>query len=116
MCADGDVHETPCRPFAAHEVTQKPGAGRDPHRHDNLPLFGIGRERSDTFWRGVLRQLIARGALRVKSGEYASLELVTDEARPVMTACTTVQDPNPSIWCGSVAAARRERNVDGVQP
>jgi len=54
------------------------------NRHDKLPLFGIGRDHSQDFWRGVLRQLIARGALRVKSGEYASLELVQDEARPIL--------------------------------
>jgi ATP-dependent DNA helicase RecQ len=54
------------------------------NRHDQLALFGIGRERTGDFWRGVLRQLIARGALRVKSGEYASLELVQEEARPIL--------------------------------
>jgi ATP-dependent DNA helicase RecQ len=54
------------------------------NRHDKLPLFGIGREHTQDFWRGVVRQLIARGALRVKSGEYASLELVPDEARPIL--------------------------------
>jgi ATP-dependent DNA helicase RecQ len=60
------------------------------NRHDKLALFGIGRERSGDFWRGVLRQLIARGALRVKSGEYASLELVDTEARPILRGETQV--------------------------
>jgi ATP-dependent DNA helicase RecQ len=71
------------------------------NRHDKLALFGIGRDRTQDFWRGVLRQLIARGALRVKSGDYASLELVTEEARPilrgetqVMLADTPVELPN----------------------
>jgi ATP-dependent DNA helicase RecQ len=54
------------------------------NRHDKLALFGIGRAHSQDYWRGVVRQLIARGALRVKSGEYASLELVPDEARPIL--------------------------------
>ena len=66
------------------------------NRHDKLALFGIGRERSDDFWRGVLRQLVARGALRVKSGEYASLELVDAEARPILRGETQVmlhEDP-----------------------
>ena len=53
------------------------------NNHDKLALFGIGRERPEAFWRGVLRQLVARGALRVKSGEYASLEL-TEAARPIL--------------------------------
>ena len=69
------------------------------NRHDKLALFGIGRERSDDFWRGVLRQLVARGALRVKSGEYASLELVDSQARPILRGETQVmlhEDPPPA--------------------
>jgi ATP-dependent DNA helicase RecQ len=54
------------------------------NRHNELPLFGIGKDQPENFWRGVLRQLVARGALRVKDGEYASLELVNDTARPIL--------------------------------
>jgi ATP-dependent DNA helicase RecQ len=60
------------------------------NNHDKLALFGIGSDRSATFWRGVLQQLIARGALRVKSGEYAGLELVDTEARPILRGETQV--------------------------
>jgi ATP-dependent DNA helicase RecQ len=54
------------------------------HHHDALPLFGIGRDRSVSFWRGVLRQLIARGALRTGEGDYATLALDADSARPIL--------------------------------
>jgi ATP-dependent DNA helicase RecQ len=81
------------------------------NRHDNLPLFGIGRERSDSFWRGVLRQLIARGALRVKSGEYASLELVTDEARPILRGETRVMLADEPPVQGRLPVAPRLRAV-----
>ena len=54
------------------------------HGHDRLPTWGIGRDRSEGFWRGVIRQLISRGALRTESGEYASLKLVTEAARPIL--------------------------------
>ena len=60
------------------------------NRHDKLALFGIGREKSSDFWRGVLRQLEAHGALRVKSGEYAGLELVDAAARPILRGETTL--------------------------
>jgi ATP-dependent DNA helicase RecQ len=60
------------------------------NNHDKLALFGIGSDRSATFWRGVLQQLIARGALRVKSGDYAGLELVDTEARPILRGETKV--------------------------
>ena len=54
------------------------------HRHDQLALYGIGRERPDGFWRGVIRQLVARGAVRVVEGEYASLALQETAARPIL--------------------------------
>jgi ATP-dependent DNA helicase RecQ len=60
------------------------------NRHDKLALFGIGRDKPEPFWRGVVRQLLARGALQVKSGEYAGLELVTDVARPILRGETQV--------------------------
>ena len=60
------------------------------NNHDRLPLFGIGNDRSKDFWKGVLRQLVARGALRVKDGEYASLELVPETARPILRGETQV--------------------------
>ena len=54
------------------------------HGHEKLPTFGIGADHSEGYWRGVIRQLIAHGALRTDSGEYASLALVTDKARPIL--------------------------------
>ena len=51
---------------------------------DGLPTFGIGKDRPARFWRGVIRQLIARGALDTGSGEYASLALVPEQARPIL--------------------------------
>jgi ATP-dependent DNA helicase RecQ len=60
------------------------------HGHDKLPTFGIGAEQSEGFWRGAIRQLIAHGALRTESGEFASLALVTDKARPILRGETQV--------------------------
>ena len=54
------------------------------HGHDQLSTFGIGAEQSREHWRGVIRQLIAQGALRTESGDYASLCLVQDAARPIL--------------------------------
>ena len=52
--------------------------------HDRLCSFGIGGERSRFFWRGVFRQLIALGALEVDMGEFATMRLVADKARPIL--------------------------------
>jgi ATP-dependent DNA helicase RecQ len=44
------------------------------HGHDSLTVFGIGTELRDTEWRGVVRQLLARGLLAVE-GDYGTLAL-----------------------------------------
>ena len=60
------------------------------HGHDALPTFGVGSDQPAPFWRGVIRQLIARGALETGSGEYASLVLVPEEARGILRGETAV--------------------------
>jgi ATP-dependent DNA helicase RecQ len=52
--------------------------------HDELPTFGVGAERPALYWRGVIRQLIAKGALTVETGEYATIRLVMERARPIL--------------------------------
>ncbi len=52
--------------------------------HDRLPTFGVGRDRSVEFWRGVVRQLVAHGALAVEAGRYATLSVVTERAREIL--------------------------------
>jgi ATP-dependent DNA helicase RecQ len=54
------------------------------HGHDRLSTFGIGADQSRDYWRGVIRQLIAHGALRTESGDYASLCLVPETARTIL--------------------------------
>jgi ATP-dependent DNA helicase RecQ len=60
------------------------------HGHDKLALFGIGRDQSTQFWRGVIRQLIAHGALDTGTEEYASLALVQSHARPLLRGETRI--------------------------
>jgi len=60
------------------------------HGHHRLSTFGIGAEQSRDYWRGVIRQLIAQGALRTESGDYASLCLVAEAARPILRGETAV--------------------------
>jgi ATP-dependent DNA helicase RecQ len=54
------------------------------HRHDRLPTFGVGAERSAAFWRSAIRQLIAQGALDVDTDGHGGLFLVPDHARPIL--------------------------------
>jgi ATP-dependent DNA helicase RecQ len=54
------------------------------HRHDLLPTFGVGSDHSPAFWRGVIRQLIALGALDIDTDGHGGLFLVQDRARPIL--------------------------------
>ena len=56
------------------------------HGHDRLPTFGIGREHTAPYWRGMIRQLIAAGALDVDTEGHGGLFLVQDKARPILRA------------------------------
>lgn len=51
--------------------------------YQHLSVFGIGKEHSEQWWRAVIRQLIARGAIRTH-GEYGSLALQSEIARPIL--------------------------------
>ena len=77
--------------------------------HTKLALFGIGRERGDSFWRGVLRQLVARGALRSGDGEHPGLAL-TEEARPILRgeAQVMLREDGPAVH-PPLAQRRRPR-------
>ncbi len=59
-------------------------------RHDQLSTFGIGAEFSEPQLRGVLRQLIATGALAVDGQAFNTLKL-TDGSRAVLKGETPVQ-------------------------
>ncbi len=68
-------------------------------RHDELSVFGIGTELSESAWRGLLRHLIALGILAVDHDAYGTLAL-TDASRAVLTGerrislrRQTLQDP-----------------------
>jgi ATP-dependent DNA helicase RecQ len=83
------------------------------HGHDKLPTFGVGAERSATFWRGLIRHLIAQGALDVDTAGHGGLFLVQEKARPILRGETRVllrQDaPRRSF------AERPDRNTSGAQ-
>jgi ATP-dependent DNA helicase RecQ len=79
------------------------------HGHEKLSTFGIGAEQSRDYWRGVIRQLIAHGALRTESGDFASLCLVPEAARPILRGETAfmLREEAPA------PRAARARRADG---
>ncbi len=86
------------------------------HGHDALPTWGIGADRSPGFWRGVIRQLIARGALRTESGDYATLSLVEEHARPILRKETTVMLREEADTPAAPARSRAKRDRVAAGP
>jgi ATP-dependent DNA helicase RecQ len=87
------VYRTGQRFGALHVINVLLGKSTDAivqRRHDKLPTFGVGADRTANFWRGVIRQLIAHGALSVDMGEFATVSLVMDKARPILRGEQTV--------------------------
>ena len=78
------------------------------HRHNALSTFGIGADRSAVFWRGVIRQLIVLGALRTEAGDFASLALVPERARPILRGEERVMLRQDTA---APPVARKERRV-----
>lgn len=53
------------------------------HGHDKLSTFAIGNQLGESEWRGLLRQLIARGAVWVDGEHFNTLRL-GETARPIL--------------------------------
>jgi ATP-dependent DNA helicase RecQ len=73
--------------------------------HDRLPTFGIGQELSDAAWRGVARQLVARGALEVAVEQHGEL-VPTEAARPLLRGETALM-----LRAEAVPASREARTA-----
>ncbi len=67
--------------------------------HDKLSTFGIGADLSEVQWRGVLRQLIAKGMVRVDPDAFNTLQLLPD-ARQVLKGEVSVMLREQSAGAG----------------
>ena len=111
---------------AAHIVSVLRGEATEGvlrHKHDKLRTFGVGAAHAGTYWRGLIRQLIALRALDVDTEGHGGLFLVQEEARPILRGEKTVilrQDAPPPIRVqrperGRVAAATPAPAADAGQ-
>ena len=90
------------------------------HGHDNLSTFGIGADWSETQWRSLLRQLIAREVVAVATDGFNTLSL-TDAARPVLRGDSQVilRSPRPDVprsSRGSKASSQADRPQPQLTP
>ena len=82
------------------------------HSHQHLSTFGIGAHYSDNQLRGVLRQLIALGALGVQSEEFSTLYLA-EGARAILKGEQSVRLRVAAARDAKDASAKRVAAKDG---
>ncbi|MBK6288482.1 MAG: DNA helicase RecQ [Pseudomonadales bacterium] len=121
-----------------HVIDVLRGSGSERARqfgHDTLPTYGLGTGLDVNQWRSVLRQLVARGYLRVDMDAFGalkleercrpllrgeeSLELRRDSAPPraAKAARTTVPgDLDPQLWKALRECRRLLASEQGVPP
>ncbi|MFT4465419.1 MAG: ATP-dependent DNA helicase RecQ [Sodalis sp. (in: enterobacteria)] len=64
--------------------------------HDRLPIYGIGRDRSNEHWISVLRQLIHLGMVSQNITQHSALQL-TESARPVLRGEVALMLAEPRV-------------------
>jgi ATP-dependent DNA helicase RecQ len=80
--------------------------------HDTLSTFGIGRDLPDAAWRGVARQLVARGALDVAVESHGEL-VPTEAARPILRGEAKVMLREEALTPSGKRSGARERAPGG---
>jgi ATP-dependent DNA helicase RecQ len=80
--------------------------------HDALSTFGIGKDLPDPAWRGVARQLVARGALDVAVESHGEL-VPTEAARPILRGEAKVMLREESLTPSGKRSGVRERAPGG---
>ncbi|MGB3620729.1 MAG: DNA helicase RecQ [Ketobacter sp.] len=87
------VYRTGQRFGANHVVDVLRGSSNEKvmqFKHNEISTYGIGMDLSANEWRGVVRQLVARGYLQVDAEGYGAL-LLTDRCRPLLRQEESIQ-------------------------
>ncbi|MBK8764814.1 MAG: RecQ family ATP-dependent DNA helicase [Burkholderiaceae bacterium] len=81
-------------------------------QHEALSVFGIGGDLEEPAWRGVFRQMVALGLLRVDHESHGALRL-TDASRPVLRGEQSVSMRETVRQSGGGKGARRRASGSG---
>jgi ATP-dependent DNA helicase RecQ len=106
------VYRSDQRFGAAHLVDVLLGKETDKvlqHGHNQLSVFGIGKDLPSTTWRSVARQLIVAGYLRADAARFGALVL-TETSRGVLRGETPLQfreDPKRAVVASRKTATAR---------
>lgn len=64
--------------------------------HHQLSTYGLGKDKSDSYWHNIINQLIHKGLIRVDITAHAALRL-TEAARPILKGQIPVQLAVPRL-------------------
>ena len=82
--------------------------------HDTLSVFGVGADLSDQAWRGVLRQLLAKGLVTVDFEGHGTL-MLTDDSRAVLKGEVALMLRRESVDSGRrTRSTRRQAPADAA--
>ncbi|MNF67114.1 ATP-dependent DNA helicase RecQ [compost metagenome] len=87
------IYRTGQRYGVGHLVDVLLGKDNDKVRnfgHEKLSLFGVGKSRSESEWRSLFRQLVARGLVDIDLEGYGGLRL-SDTCRPLLRGEVSLQ-------------------------
>jgi ATP-dependent DNA helicase RecQ len=81
--------------------------------HEQLPVFGIGRDVDAQVWKSLARQLVSLGYLIVQSDQFNTLA-VSETARPLLKGEATLMMRRPTVKMGRGNRPRRNGTAEAT--
>ncbi|MDQ6573812.1 MAG: RQC domain-containing protein, partial [Haemophilus parahaemolyticus] len=78
--------------------------------HDQLSVYGIGKEQSQDYWVSVIRQLIHLGLIKQNIVNNSALQL-TEEARPVLRSEVKLELATPRLTFSASAYSQKQAST-----
>lgn len=76
-------------------------------QHDQLSVYGLGKEQSQDYWLSIIRQLIHLGLIRQNIANHSALQL-TEEARPVLRSEVKLDLAMPRLTFSATAYSQKQ--------
>ncbi|HGO5853281.1 TPA: DNA helicase RecQ [Mannheimia haemolytica] len=77
------------------------------HQHDQLSVYGIGKEQSQHYWQNVVRQLIHLGLIIQNIANHSALQL-TESARPFLRGEKPLRLALPRLGISATAFVQKQ--------
>ncbi len=77
------------------------------HQHNQLSVYGIGKEQSQHYWQNVVRQLIHLGLIIQNIANHSALQL-TESARPFLRGEKQLQLALPRLGISATAFVQKQ--------